>query len=512
VTSLAFELSAEELADLVAVARQPGYARWREMVRSTGGCADPIHLTGASSIIDAASGEILHGYSTASEPSQRLLVACRNRRASRCPSCAGTYRADTYHLIRSGLAGGKTVPDTVAGHPRVFATFTAPSFGPVHHRVVNSDGTVKHCHPDAGCMQRHGEEDPLLGQAVDPASYDYTGAVIWNALAGKLWHRTTTLIVRQLAQHLGLSEAEFRKQCRVSYGKVAEFQARGLVHFHVIVRLDGPDGPTTPPPAALTTEALVEAIRQGGARALVTSPDSSAIGGPRQVTWGQQLDIQPIAGGDDGELTDQKVAGYVAKYATKAAENTGTLDRPIVCWQCKGAGHDADSHRPCRSCRGSGTRHDDVHELGVSAHAQAMISACWTLGGLPELEELRLRPWAHMLGFRGHFSTKSRRYSTTLTCLRQARQDWRNSRLVAALSYREGTHVQRPNEHGQDDASVGQEETILVTAQWQYIGRGHSPGEAIYARTIAHDLAENRRIARQITRHEAQFEQGLVFE
>jgi Replication initiator protein, pSAM2 len=32
----------------------------------------------------------------------------------------------------SGLRGGKGVPQTVAEHPLVFATFTAPSFGPVH--------------------------------------------------------------------------------------------------------------------------------------------------------------------------------------------------------------------------------------------------------------------------------------------------------------------------------------------------------------------------------------------
>jgi Phosphatidylethanolamine-binding protein len=30
-----------------------------------------------------------------------------------------------------------------------------------------------------------------------------------------------------------------------------------------------------------------------------------------------------------------------------------------------------------------------------------------------------LRAWAHMLGFRGHWSTKSRRYSTTFTVLRR---------------------------------------------------------------------------------------------
>jgi hypothetical protein len=30
------------------------------------------------------------------------------------------------------------------------------------------------------------------------------------------------------------------------------------------------------------------------------------------------------------------------------------------------------------------------------------------------------------------------------------------------------------------------------------MGRGHSPGEAIYARTIVDDLAENRRALRQL--------------
>jgi hypothetical protein len=87
-----------------------------------------------------------------------------------CPSCAETYRADTSHLIRAGLAGGKSVPDTVHRHPKVFATFTAPSFGSVHHRVIDQDRTVRCCHPGAGCNQRHRVDDPLLGQAVDPSS------------------------------------------------------------------------------------------------------------------------------------------------------------------------------------------------------------------------------------------------------------------------------------------------------------------------------------------------------
>ncbi len=65
-----------------------------------------------------------------------------------------------------------------------------------------------------------------------------------------------------------------------------------------------------------------------------------------------------------------------------------------------------------------------------------MIQTCWDLGADLALEELRLRPWAHMLGCRGHFSTKSRRSSTTLTKLRSARLEWRNARLLRLQALR----------------------------------------------------------------------------
>jgi hypothetical protein len=368
---------------------------------------------------------------------------------------------------------------------------------------VNPDGSVQRCHPGAGCNQRHCDTDPCLGQAVNPASYDYAGAVIWNALAGVLWHRTTTLLIRHLARYLGVAEKGFRRLCRVSYGKVAEFQTRGLVHFHVIVRLDGPDGPDQPPPEGLSVESLSSALQAAAYQAVVTVWDTTAAGGKREGRWGEQLDIQPITSTGIGEcdLTEQKVAGYVAKYATKAAENTGTLDRPVVCWRCKGTGYDPEGTGLCKGCHGRATRHDDVHHLVDNLHAQAMISACWTLGAHPELEELRLRPWAHMLGFRGHYSTRSRCYSTTLTALRQARQEWRDHSLLVGLGYDETTNVCRRNRHDELVDCV-EDDTILVLGTWQYIGRGHSPGEAIYARTIAHDLAENRRLARCAARDE----------
>ena len=52
----------------------------------------------------------------------------------------------------------------------------------------------------------------------------------------------------ELAAAAGLSRTAFAKVARVSFAKVAEYQARGVIHFHAVIRIDGPDGPDTPPP------------------------------------------------------------------------------------------------------------------------------------------------------------------------------------------------------------------------------------------------------------------------
>ncbi|MFI2612519.1 replication initiator [Kitasatospora sp. NPDC018619] len=50
---------------------------------------------------------------------------------------------------------------------------------------------------------------------------------------------------------------------------------------------------------------------------------------------------------------------------------------------------------------------------------------CWEFGKRPEFEAPKRWKWARMLGFRGHFSTKSRCYSVTPGQLRDDRRTWR---------------------------------------------------------------------------------------
>ena len=123
-----------------------GYERWAEQVAATGYCTHPVRLRGRVEHADAATGEVRTVYSTEREPDATLLKACGNRRASVCPSCSATYQADSFQLLAAGLRGGKGVPETVAAHPRLFVTFTAPSFGPVHSRKAQGR-LVYPCHP-----------------------------------------------------------------------------------------------------------------------------------------------------------------------------------------------------------------------------------------------------------------------------------------------------------------------------------------------------------------------------
>jgi hypothetical protein len=75
-------------------AGQRGFERWHQMVAGTGGCTtQPIRLVGDSMTVDTSTGEVLDTYSTRDEPTEYLLVACGNRRASRCElghTCSAT--------------------------------------------------------------------------------------------------------------------------------------------------------------------------------------------------------------------------------------------------------------------------------------------------------------------------------------------------------------------------------------------------------------------------------------
>src|SRR4029450_4974685 len=139
--------------------------------------------------------------------------------------------------------------------------------------------------------------------------------VLWNALARELWRRTTEYVKRALAQLTGISRRGLDRVVRVSFCKVAEYQARGAVHFHAVIRLDAApledDAGTPAPPAPwFTAELLAAAVRLAASRVAVPVPElveDQAV--TLTVRWGGQLDVRPIAATGPGKLPGSAAPG-----------------------------------------------------------------------------------------------------------------------------------------------------------------------------------------------------------
>ena len=151
------------------------------------------------------------------------------------------------------------------------------------------------------------------------------------------------------------------------------------------------------------------------------------------------------------------VAAYLAKYATKSTETTGHVSGRLT----------GDTI--------------DLYADPNGTHPERLIDAAWTLGGVKDWAGLRR--WAHMLGFGGHFLTKSRRYSVTFRILRDARVIWR-----------------RTIDTG-DQAAEHDEETTVVINTLAYTGAGwRNTGDAMLANAAAAAARERDRAGRDAIR------------
>jgi hypothetical protein len=178
--------------------------------------------------------------------------------------------------------------------------------------------------------------------------------------------------------------------------------------------------------------------------------------------WGEQLDVRHITeAGDEGQLSAEQVAGYVAKYATKATEALGvTLDHRIG--------------------------EVELEDLEVSAHVAELVRACFELAARPSLSRLRLAKWAHMLGFGGH--SRPRAAATP--------PPWGRCGGPG--------HLRHPPPPPRPDPPVGRlgapedDQAVIVVASWSYLGSGYqTTGEAWLAASTAARAREARRIARE---------------
>jgi hypothetical protein len=307
---------------------------------------------------------------------------------------------------------------------------------------VHRESATGVCHPERTqtcrhgrarkCSARHSAHDEAVGTPLCPDCFDYAGAVLHNAHSAELWRRTTISVFRRLATSLGISRKECATVLRLEHAKVAEFQRRGLVHFHAVVRADGADG-SDPPIDAQTL-----------AQACVVATQGVEINHPRGTArWGRELDVQVL----DRDNPATLVASYVSKYVVKEpGMHPGLVSRILS--------------------------KSDLERRDLPPHLFNLAATAWRLGADPALASLGLRLHAHHLGYRGHVLTKSRRYSTTLGALRDARTAWRQER-----------------NGGPDDSKI-------AVRRLKAVGRGWSnKGEELFAAAQARQRAEERKEA-----------------
>ena len=229
----------------------------------------------------------------------------------------------------------------------VFVTLTAPSFGPVHSRRAERDGKARRCRPRrdgaglparrAALVRRGPRRRMIRGSASRCAR---TASTTSRRCCGTRWRRSCGAARRSRSRASsrawsGVTQRRLRERVRVSYVKVAEYQRRGALHFHVVVRLDAraAEGPRPSWSSRRRREFTARA-----ARPTRSAPRSSTHGAPpprrerrrrgataaREVRWGAQVDA--CASSTCGRARrGGACAGYIAKYATKSTEVVGGL-------------------------------------------------------------------------------------------------------------------------------------------------------------------------------------------
>lgn len=106
-------------------------------------------------------------------------------------------------------------------------------------------------------------------------------------------------------------------------------------------------------------------------------------------------------------LSPRRVAGYLAKYVTKSLHDFGITARRLTA--------------------------EAIHDLDVTDHVRAILATIAQLAEHTAAEGRSLAGigrWLHTLGYRGHITTKSRHYSTTMGALRAARATWTRHQMT----------------------------------------------------------------------------------
>ena len=194
---------------------------------------------------------------------------CGSQDFASCRYCAGISSLYVKKIISAGLAVGDSA--------YYFLTLTAPSFGKVHSFLRDENVICR-------CGSKHSGNE-FAGVPLDSRRYRYREQIRFNEVSGELFRYSMQRFARQLNVK------------SVPWCAVREYQQRGAIHFHIIVRVP-----------KLTPRRDVE-------NAFAAMRGQELAG----VKWGRSADLKLVAG--DGEETVRylaKLVGYSVKSLGKS--------------------------------------------------------------------------------------------------------------------------------------------------------------------------------------------------
>lgn len=283
-----------------------------------------------------------------------VWVRCGSRVKSRCASCAELYRLDWAAIARSGVFDGP-----VENYRFYLLTLTAPSFGAVHR--VPREGKPLSCR----CGKSHSVMDTgFRGVPIDNSTYDYSGQVAWNRDSGTLWSNT----VRRIRDRWDSFE----------FFLVREWQDRGVLHMHTIVRIERHEAPSP------------DLLRNAARAAVAVSKVDGII-----TEWGAQARCDGFRADGDGAKTIwylSKALNYVLKdvvleaheEVTEAWHHLARLDQAARGIRCK-------PNCTPNNCSSKVHRRFGARAHVVSSSRRTSQRTGWSFTGLTRTLQRRLR-------------------------------------------------------------------------------------------------------------------------
>lgn len=141
---------------------------------------------------------------------------------------------------------------------------------------------------------------PPSASRCAPGASTMPGAALFTASVQRLWDQTARELTPALCRELGITRTVLRQHLRLSFGKVIEYQARGLIHVHAVIRADGPEGPGAVAPLPCIADIHHPAIKARSSDSRSRPPRRAAR------TWSNAAPASPKI--QDDELTGSNPA------------------------------------------------------------------------------------------------------------------------------------------------------------------------------------------------------------